>query len=259
MALRFGDTATTAPTGLIYGDQANFTPANTVTGSGAPASQAATITSTAVRGIQDVGTPPQLYAGEAVVVATGAQTTLGTGVLQAAAATVVGTGFGFNYVTGAGVLQAGVASASGEGFWGHGGLGVLQAQSATVAGAGELTGQVFGIGACAAGTAAVVGVGSRVITGAGMLVPPQMVVAGDGLVVAIAVNYVCYLPPNTLPLEVLPVNVSYEVQFDTAKSVPTSVTVGWDDLVTYHAGNPPATETAYNFSNDKTFVEDQDE
>lgn len=258
MALRFGDQTHASQAGLVYDDPVNFVSGADKSGFGAMQAQAAAVVGTGTRGVQDLGTIPDLAAQSATVAGVAEEVQPGTGDAVAQAAAVVGTGVIYNYITGAGVLVAGTASAAGTGRYGIGGLGILEAQAATVTGLGTLEGKIFGIGASAAQPAAVVGVGERIITGAGMLVPNSMLVAGQGTVINIAVDYVCFLPPNTLPLEALSMSVSYAQQFSNAPNAPTSVTVGWDDLVTYHAGNPPETEVAYEFSNDKTFVEDQE-
>ena len=126
-------------------------------------------------------------------------------------------------------------------------------------GLGGLENQHFGTGVLFAQSATISGAGEREIKGAGTLQGGVASAFGSGVVYEIAVNYVCYLPPNTLALEKLSLTSSYALQFSNPKNVPNSVTVGWDDLVTYHAGNPEPTVDAYKFSGDKTFVEDQDD
>lgn len=67
----------------------------------------------------------------------------------------------------------------------------------------------------------------------------------------------CYLQVATLSVDFPAVIWDVKFSFTRNKHEPTSVSVGFDDVVIYTGGLPPATEVAYTFSNDRKFVEDQ--
>lgn len=257
MSLRFGDQVA-ATGGLIFADQTTFEDDATVTGAGTLAAQDASASGTGIRGAQDLGTPPEVFSGLAQVVGSGPRIVAGTGALQAQSASASGTGLNYGAIFGSGVLLAQTASVTGVGLPGIGGVGVLVAQPATVVGLGTLGGQVFGSGILVAQEATISGVGERSIVGAGTLMSQDASAYGLGTVIKIAVDYVCYLKPNPIMLEMLSINTSYSLQFNNPRNIPRSMTVGWDDLVTKFSGVEPDTEVAYRFSNDKEFVEDQD-
>ncbi len=261
MALRFGDQSL-SPSGLLFSGSQTFVSTADSFGAGAVQAQAAAVAGLGIRTAVDLGTPPEFEAGAGTVVGVGEVIHVGSGALQAQDAAVVGVGADSNLVIGSGALQAQDVVVAGVGSFGVGGIGVLVAQPATVVGFGALEGRHFGTGILVAQDAILAATGERIIKGAGNLVSQPMVVAGTGILIEIAVDYICYLPPNSLDLQVLSIGSSYAEQFTQGgegATAPLSVTVGWDDLTTYHGGNPPESETAYEFSNDKEFVEDQNE
>lgn len=257
MSLRFSDQGSSV-SGLIFGSQDAFESAADSFGTGVLVAQDATASGTGVRGSQDLGTPPEVFSGVATVVGAGPVITTGTGDLQAQDASASGTGLHYGQITGTGVLTAQDAAAAGLGVKGIGGVGALLAQEATVVGLGELGGQVFGDGILIAEQATISGVAEREIKGAGTLISQDASAYALGTVIKIAVDYVCYLKPNPIMLEMLSINTSYNLQFNNPRNIPRSMTVGWDDLVTKFSGVEPDTEVAYRFSNDKEFIEDQD-
>ncbi len=256
MSLRFGE-QDGGYLALIFDDQTETTPQADVFGVGECNAQPATVVGVAERVIVDLGSPPIFGAQPSTASGAGDVIKVGSGALQAQSATVVGVGTNFREVTGAGVALAQQAEASGAGIVGIGGEGNVFSRRATVSGVGSLGNQIFGTGDLIAQPPVVSGTGTRFVLGTGSVRSGRGAVVGAGTVFQIAFDYISYLSPYTIGFESPPLRNTYEPVFTRDRQVPTSRSVDFKSVVTYHAGLNPQDEVSYEFSKGKRFFEDQ--